>query len=313
MLARRAASAGVVAVLAVVTASSCSSGDTGGTGARERIEAATEQASELGGDDVFTQLSAEELSCVEERALEEDFAPLAAIEDSSQEGVEARVQLLSILIDCVPDLPGRGAYAATFTASLDAAYPGFDVDETEGTCVLRYIIDNGQDPARLIVEGTGDDFIDVRTDALETCLDETSAAVLAGEPGSGPQSVGDDADLDVLYDDCGDGDDIACDLLYYSVNEGGDYHLLARDCAGRQVDVENFCTSGLLLDADGWLDVDSPALPTLLAECEAGAMTTCDLLFSVAPPGSDAVLTGFTCGGKIAVGAVPNCRTRFGS
>ena len=40
-------------------------------------------------------------------------------------------------------------------------------------------------------------------------------------------------------------------------------------------------------------------------------MIACDLLDRTAPIGSELERAGFTCAGRIAVRAVPDCRTRF--
>ena len=143
-------------------------------------------------------------------------------------------------------------------------------------------------------------------------FDETSQAAIAGEAGSGPQAYGDDADLDSLYDACDGGDDRACDLLFVNASQESEYWLLAIDCAGRG-ETDGFCTEGIVAASDGFADASSPGLEVLTVDCEAGDMIACDTLFGIAQIGTTAENTGYTCGGKIAVGAIPNCRTRFPS
>ncbi|WP_084078912.1 DUF4190 domain-containing protein [Demequina sp. NBRC 110057] len=50
---------------------------------------------------------------------------------------------------------------------------------------------------------------------------------------SDAQAYGDDPTLDALYDQCGAGDDAACDELYWSTTTGTEYEEFALDCGGR--------------------------------------------------------------------------------
>lgn len=280
----------------------------------ERLDAAIEQSEELtSGDDVLADATPEQRQCVEDTLVGSDLSPIQILADTSASGVEARIEVTRITIGCIPNLGEVDSYATNFTEQFTPALgPGADVDATEGGCLLQYVIDNADDPAEMLIAGTSDDLLEVLGGAIDVCFDETSRAAIAGEAGTGPQAYGDNADLDSLYDACDRGDERACDLLFVNVSEDSEYWLLAIDCAGRG-GTDGFCTEGIVAAADGFADPSSPGLAVLMVDCEAGDMIACDTLFGIAPIGSVAENTGYTCGDRIAVGAIPNCRTRFPS
>ncbi len=53
----------------------------------------------------------------------------------------------------------------------------------------------------------------------------------------GPQSYGDDAELDALYDACAGGDGQACDDLFFQSPLGSEYEDFGNTCGGRGFEV----------------------------------------------------------------------------
>ncbi len=279
---------------------------------QQRLDAASEQGQALGvQDDVLADATDEQRECADDRIGDSNLSMLQALTDATASGEQARIDLVGILIDCVPNLGSVDSYATFFTSTLTAALPpGSDVDDEEGACFLQFVIDHADDPAEMIVTARSPDTGAVLADGAAACFDEVSLARINGEAGSGPQHYGDDPALDALYDSCEAGDDRTCDLLYFATSEGSEYSVVATDCAGRGVS-DVYCTPGITASPDGTADLSSPGLVTLETACVGGDMIACDTLFSLSPVGSDFETVGYTCGGKIAVGALPDCRTRF--
>jgi len=278
----------------------------------KRLDGQQSQADDIGTRDSL-DLTADQDACLLSSGGQ-DLAELivSGLSDPTTVGDESRLEVVAALIECVPALGEVTAFVDNFTETINLVLgPGANVDHEEGSCIVQYIVDNAADPAEAIAIGTSPNSVATTEDAFVTCLDPQSLAFLEGEPGSGPQSYGDHADFDVLYDLCDAGTETACDLLYYEANAGSQYSELAIDCAGRG-DGLTYCTPGVLAAADGSIDGDSPGLFALESQCSAGDMLSCDLLFVSSPIGSDMERVGNTCGGLIAGGAVPNCRTRFG-
>ena len=277
-----------------------------------RLDALQGQVDDVGVENPFADLTADQEECVETRG-ESGFSELAlgAASDPSAAGDAQRVEMFSLLIECVPNLDELDAFVEIVTHNLDSALgAGARVDTVEGRCVLSYVLDNAVDPADALSTASTLDSVTTFQDAFGECLDPESLAFVLRTAGSGPQSYGDDPDLDALYEGCDQGDEQACDLLFYLTTDGSEYRNLAVDCAGRG-DGLSYCVPGMEVDDEGRITVDSIGLTTLESACLDGVMIACDLLFLSAPLGSDFERVGFTCGDRIAVGAVPDCRSRF--
>lgn len=68
----------------------------------------------------------------------------------------------------------------------------------------------------------------------ETTTTESSDDDDDEEPSSGePDSYGDDEELDALWDDCDDGDDDACNELFWTSPSGSEYETFGSTCGGR--------------------------------------------------------------------------------
>jgi hypothetical protein len=108
-----------------------------------------------------------------------------------------------------------------------------------------------------------------------------------------PFEYGDDALLDDLYDQCEDGDLVACDDLYFESPEGSAYESFGSTCGGAEDDLFGDCSA--TLDDEEDLGADLDALHDL---CEEGDMGACDELYFESPIGSDEEEFGSTCGGR---------------
>ena len=133
-----------------------------------------------------------------------------------------------------------------------------------------------------------------------------------GTLGDGPQGYGDDPQLDSMWDDCEAGDMRACDLLYFQVSTGSAYEEHAETCGGTDSDTTAFCSEDTDVNEDWLLDPDSAAALILVADCESGDFTACDLLYQIAPVDSDLENWGSTCAERVPVAALPDCRTLLG-
>ncbi|MGH1492042.1 MAG: hypothetical protein ACRBK7_22085 [Acidimicrobiales bacterium] len=128
----------------------------------------------------------------------------------------------------------------------------------------------------------------------------------------GVENYGDDERLDLLYEDCGAGDDRACDILFWVSGVSTGYETFGLECGGRGLPENGWCTPGIEFGLSDEVAADDPGLLAQGALCEGGDLTACDFVYQVSPVGSDIELVGFTCGGRLSEGAIPDCRTELG-
>ncbi len=276
---------------------------------RERFEAALDQSQDLGGP---FELTSDEEDCVAEEGNFDADAMVAMLADTSPEGELLRVAFGNAIFVCVDDVTeNEGLVEQLRTNLISGIGPGSDVDTIEAKCTLKFIAENSDDFGRTLMIGNGPNDVTLMLNAAEECFDAETFAFLQGDAGTGPQNYGDDAGFDLLYDACGEGDEAACDLLYWRTSINSEYSNFAAGCAGRSDGLTD-CWEGIDYLADGTqVDPASPGLPPLMAACEEGDMIACDLLFLNSSPGSAAQAVANSCGGKTAVPALPDCRTRF--
>jgi hypothetical protein len=274
------------------------------------FEASIEQSEAIGDTgNAFADFADEEQSCIESGVDGLDVGTLLG--DASRSGDTERAALMQVVLDCVEEPEQADSFAQSMAANF-AAGLGADVTLDEGRCITRYIIDNSANPARAIAVGSDPEDAEVALAALEACLPPDTIDEALGVAGTGPQNYGDDADLDLLYDDCEAGRNEACDLLFFESSAESEYETFATSCGGRS-DGFSWCTPGLAFDDDGVPDPVPELLPRLREECGAGDMTSCDLLRRLAGLGSDDESFGATCGERIPGVALPSCRARFGA
>jgi hypothetical protein len=107
-----------------------------------------------------------------------------------------------------------------------------------------------------------------------------------------PAERGQDPRLDVLWDECADGDLDACDDLYRESPAGSDYERFGDTC-GNRTDGGEWCGEESA-DEPGY--GDDPYLDALWEACADADMTACDALYLEAPIGSEYEAFGYTCG-----------------
>lgn len=274
-----------------------------------RVDAAQEQAEEFGNTgDPLADLSDEQRQCFDEGTSDLDVAEVVA--DASTSGDAARAELYRVLIDCVPDITEVDSLQTTLTNNFSAGI-GVEISAAEGRCIVGYIVDNSSDPGRTIGDGSAVEDAEVAAAGIQECLTPENLDAVFGAAGTGPQSYGDDEYLDALYDECADGSDEACDLLFVDSVEGSEYRALAQDCARRGNGID-WCTDGMEANEFGAMSAPAALVSRLFDECDTGNMTSCDLLDVSAELGSPEGAFGSTCGERIVGAALPNCRTRFG-
>lgn len=269
-------------------------------------EALLEQGEALG---LEGELSADENACIVEAASAAGLEVRSLLGDVDAD--DDRAAFIEIVLGCVDSPADHPLLVSSLGGTLRSALPGTDLSDEEVACFLQHVLDESPDPARTLAVGDLEGDIERFRDAAASCLTEENLAIVDGAEGAGPQTYGDDERLDGMQDDCEDGDDRACDLLYLSSSVGSDYEEVAASCGGRVPPGDSFCSAEAVTDDTGYSPLDNPGLAVLIDDCRAGDFTACDLLFRIAPPGSDAERIGDSCGGRI-ISALPDCRTRFG-
>lgn len=272
-----------------------------------QLDAILRQTEELGFGAAIDDVPRDQLACVDRLGAEADLDFTSMLIEAG--GADQRRTLMEILFECIPEFDEVTGVGSSFAAGLD---PGGSVGitDSQGSCVLRYILDTSPDPVGTLLEADSEADLVILGGAVEACLSTSQLDILYGVEGTGPQQYGDNPRLDRMYSECEAGDDRVCDLLYFNSNAGSDYSALTDDCAGRGLLDSGFCSPGISVGSEGIAVLDD--LAAMSDECQAGDNTACDLLFMLAPIGSDAEEVGFTCGGRMVIGAVPDCRTRLG-
>jgi hypothetical protein len=114
-----------------------------------------------------------------------------------------------------------------------------------------------------------------------------AAACGGGSTAAGP-IFGDDV-LEVLAGRCEGGDFVSCDLLYQASEVGSDHESLGDSCGGRGVPDEDFCVQAYGVTVD---------LVAARADCSAGDMLACDVLYIYSAFGSAEEAFGDSCGSR---------------
>lgn len=255
-----------------------------------------------------------DLSRSDEQCVEDEMQGRATFNDIFTDTTgDAREALVQALLDCLSDPATNPVLVEGFSANAELGLDGqIEVDGGESSCMLQHVIDNSSNPARALAGADDPEDVDLMIEAFTLCLDEADMAVVTGASGTGPQAYGDDDRLDSLQDDCALGDERACDLLYIHSSLDSEYEAFASDCAGRGTGEYNWCTPGVAFNEGDYVAADDPGLLGQVALCQEGDPTACDFVFHVSPLNSEIEQIGYTCGGRITIGALPDCRTRLG-
>ena len=111
-------------------------------------------------------------------------------------------------------------------------------------------------------------------------------------------NYGDDPYLDSLYDQCADGDDWACQLLWEESPIDSEYESFALTCGGRDCDIT---TLGIPMNYG-----DDNYLDDLYDSCADGDDWACQLLWEESPVDSEYESFALTCGGRDCEIETPN-------
>lgn len=153
------------------------------------------------------------------------------------------------------------------------------------------------DAAPAIAEAQADDGATTTTAAAPAPddgagYDHTAAALAA---------LGDDPDLDAKALACFHADLTACDDLYVGSPDGSLYEAYGATCGARIDEPTNrLCVDVLVPPADDPTGLgDDEFLDALAAQCFAGDLFDCDLLFAEADEGSQYEAYGASCGRRV--------------
>lgn len=249
-----------------------------------------------------------EMECIAEHPTSVD---LDGLDDLERRGGNAPADLLpvvEVILDCIADPAASPGVRSIAIHGLEAETRGLEVSPAEAECIVRKVIDNADDPALVLAGGGGESDLETMDAALADCLTEENLTIFDAAEG-GPQEHGDDDRLDSMWDDCDAGDMRACDLLYFQAPIGSAYARHAETCGGGDPDGSTFCSEDTDVDDTWTLDPNGDAAQTLLADCEAGDLTACDLLFQIAPTDSALRDQAGTCAERVDSRARPDCRT----
>lgn len=301
-------SLGAVVLALIVLAGACGADELDPVSSEARRQAAIEQGADPAGVTAYRFLLPEERSCFD--SIIDQPTRDAALTEIGPAGDEARVAVFEATRNCVPSLVDQQWFQDEVAAQLSAVM-GFEVDRSGARCVASQVFVNATDPARVFAVGRSDEADQVMGQAIATCLADDLDVAFDGFA----SQVGDDASLDALATDCRRGLMAGCDLLWFRAFRPGEYRQIAATCGagGEARSPDRLCTAGLDLGPDGLILPSSEGLDVVADECSEGDMVACDLLIAAAPNTSSASLVGASCGGRIAVAPVPDCRSRFGS
>lgn len=124
--------------------------------------------------------------------------------------------------------------------------------------------------------------------------DPTTEDPTTEPPTQSPARYGDDPELDALWDECADGDMVACDDLYFSSDFGTEYEEFGNTCGESESAMYGLCEySGPTETGSAALELDE-----LADACEDGDWEACDELWWQSPIDSDYEELGGTCGGR---------------
>lgn len=123
-------------------------------------------------------------------------------------------------------------------------------------------------------------------DGLHDC--EVELGELSNSSASG---YGDDAELDLIWDDCAVGNLAACDDLYWISPVGSDYESFGSTCGGLEDPTFGACVPPAMNYGD------DPYLDGVYDDCADGNLYACDELYQISPVDSEYESFGSLCGG----------------
>ena len=187
--------------------------------------------------------------------------------------------------------------------------PEFPGDREQAECFITYMLEN----TSIEIDDLGQDDLEPESieDFQELFQGYVEASVLCNieldlfsEESSTDSSddfrlkFGDDLYLDRLYTQCADGDDQACDDLYWVSPYDSEYLDFASTCGGRD------CEIPILSGAMSY--GEDPYLDDLYDYCADGDDWACQLLWEESPIDSEYESFALTCGGRDCEIETPN-------
>ena len=221
--------------------------------------------------------------------------------------------LLVLLVGCGSgdSAPSSVTNDNKVTAAIDdlVSDPEFPGDREQAECFITYMLEN----TSIEIDDLGQD--DLETESIEDFQElfqgYVEASVLCNieldlfsEESSTDSSddfrlkFGDDLYLDRLYTQCADGDDQACDDLYWESPYDSEYLDFASTCGGRD------CEIPILSGAMSY--GEDPYLDDLYDYCADGDDWACQLLWEESPIDSEYESFALTCGGRDCEIETPN-------
>ncbi len=273
----------------------------------EGLRATLDLVEQAGLESMLDETSPDERRCVDREISERGVDPNDALRGETVLDTQEAVN--RILHDCVPDLREHESYLAAVGRTIDLSFDdGQTATTDEVGCLLDHIWAESDDPIATFVRGDGPDDPEIFYAASVECL---PASRLDGLFAAG--GYGDDPALDALYDDCEAGDDRACDLLYGLSAAGSDYEAITLDCAGRGLGLNDACSPDVNIDPEtGYARVGDPGVVALVDDCRDGDLLACDLAFQISSNEDPLSQVAYTCGERVAIGGIPNCRAALG-
>ena len=187
--------------------------------------------------------------------------------------------------------------------------PEFSGDREQAECFITYMLEN----TSIEIDDLGQDDLEPESieDFQELFQGYVEASVLCNieldlfsEESSTESSddfrlqFGDDLYLDRLYTQCANGDDQACDDLYWESPYDSEYLDFASTCGGRD------CEIPILSGAMSY--GEDPYLDDLYDYCADGDDWACQLLWEESPIDSEYESFALTCGGRDCEIETPN-------
>lgn len=193
-------------------------------------------------------------------------------------------------------------------------------------CSLFFLASCGDDDNSAFTSDTTDGDTSTTEEPEDTTTtegsdDTTTTTEDDGSSEDKPDTYGDDAGFDALWDACDGGNGAACDELYWTSPADSDYEHFGNTCGERfeDDDVPLSCEDELggekvdESDGEGSSYGDDATLDALWDACEAGDGEACDDLYWGSPIGSEYEAFGNTCGERFSEDDAPfSCADEIG-
>lgn len=294
----------VVAAVVALTACGGPSNDVELEEGARNLDASLDILDQTGAASSLDDATPEQRACLEDGIVEQGIDTDDFLRAENTLDIQETVTRL--LHECVPNIRELDSYLLSAGRTMDLAIgDGGTTTTDEVTCILDHIWAVSPDPITTFVRGDQPGDFEILGDAFLQCLpaERIDGALVDGD-------YGDDATHDALYDGCVGGDDRACDLLYLLSAPGSGYESITLDCAGRGIGPNDACSLEVNIDqATGLAPAGDPGVAALVDDCRAGDLLACDLAYQIASNEDPLAQVAFTCGDRVAIGGLPNCRT----